>query len=106
MKSDQWFLLWMTLLGGALTLLSVWIGATLALRGERRSATRERGRQSASALAPVLESLTIALSGTQFATGPVEEQVEEATEALSRSLSSGMAGDLTDPGLSRALGYL
>jgi hypothetical protein len=51
MKPDQWFTLWMTviqaLVGGAATLAAVWIGAALALRGQRRSVDEARSRLAA-----------------------------------------------------------
>ena len=46
MKPDQWFTLWITsisVVGGcAAALPSVWLGATLALHGNRKSLRRER----------------------------------------------------------------
>jgi hypothetical protein len=46
LKPDQWFTLWITLLsvvGGCVAaLISVWVGASLALRGNRRSLRLER----------------------------------------------------------------
>jgi hypothetical protein len=51
MKADQWFSLWMTLLsvmgGGVAALLAVWVGAALALRGNRRASQAERARLAA-----------------------------------------------------------
>lgn len=51
MKPDQWFTLWITLLsvvgGGAVALISVWVGASLALRGNRRSLRQERALTAA-----------------------------------------------------------
>jgi hypothetical protein len=46
MLPGQWFSLWLTMLsvlgGGVVALLSVWLGASLALRGNRRSMQHQR----------------------------------------------------------------
>jgi hypothetical protein len=51
MNPDQWFALWITIisvLGGCIAaLISVWAGASLALRGNRRSLRHERARVAA-----------------------------------------------------------
>jgi hypothetical protein len=51
MESEQWFTLWMTILqvvaGGAATLAAVWIGASLALKGQRKANAEQRSRLAA-----------------------------------------------------------
>jgi hypothetical protein len=51
LKPDQWFTLWIALLsvgGGCVAaLISVWVGASLALRGNRRSLRQERALTAA-----------------------------------------------------------
>jgi hypothetical protein len=48
MQSDQWFTLWVTVIsvaGGCVAaFISVWLGASLALRGNRKSLQHERAR--------------------------------------------------------------
>jgi hypothetical protein len=76
-KPDQWFTLWMTLsqvlVGGVATLAAVWIGAALALRGQRRSASEQRSRLAA-------ERCLAAIDEASEQTGRLRHQIKFAQE--------------------------
>jgi hypothetical protein len=59
MKPEQWFTLWITIIsvvGGCIAaIISVWAGAALALRGNRRSLRHERARAAAERCLTVID---------------------------------------------------
>jgi hypothetical protein len=72
-KPEQWFTFWIVLLqvlvGGVATLAAVWIGAALALRGQRRNADEQRSRLAA-------ERCLVAIDEATEQTGRLSRQIK------------------------------
>lgn len=93
MKADEWFTLWMTLLAGVLTLGGVWIGAALALSGQRRAARAEQQRLAAAHLARAVQETIFRLDPTDPAS---KIAAVTAAQFLARALYDPMVWVLDD----------